>query len=221
MINIIIDDREHGSGVAEHLENYSSEATVECRRMKTGDYLIQPGSVMVERKTVDDLCVSIIDGRLFRQCRFLVAASDCPLLLIEGNLQERTVAVEDTALRGALLCLAQIFHLPAIYSRGPRDTAAALVQLGRQRMNRTNYQHWRSGRCPKNLIRQKLHVLQALPGVGPGLARKMLECLGSVRSVFSASQEELQSIEGIGSRRAARISEVIGASGPPNRDLNP
>ncbi len=223
MITIIIDDRERDSGVIECLNQQSQEIRIKTERQKTGDYRIISGaalsdSVLIERKTVDDFCISLIDGRLFRQAYLLLAGSDHPLMIVEGSWKDRAVAVEYPAIQGALLTLAQAFHLPLVYTRDPRDTAAALILLARQKLNRCKENRLRPGRTPKRLVRQKLHVLQALPGVGKQLAQAMLEHFGSVRAVFAATQKELQTMEGIGAKRAARIIEVIATSIQPGKN---
>ncbi len=217
MITIIIDDRERDSGVIECLNQQSQEIEIRIERQRTGDYRILPGSflsnsVLVERKTVDDFCVSLIDGRLFKQTRFLLAGSNHPLMIIEGTWRDRAIAVEYPAIQGALLTLALTFHLPLVYTSDPRDTAASLLTIARQKQNQYKEPRFHAGRTPKRLIRQKLHVLQALPGMGKQLAQTTLEHFGSVRAVFAADRTELQTVEGIGKKRAAQIIKVIATS---------
>lgn len=51
----------------------------------------------------------------------------------------------------------------------------------------------------------QLQILQALPGIGPGTAGRLLERFGSVRAVLSASLEDLVGVPGIEAGRAEAI----------------
>jgi ERCC4-type nuclease len=48
-----------------------------------------------------------------------------------------------------------------------------------------------------------------LPGVGADRAQKLLERFKTVRACFTASPMELSEVEGIGSKTAAAIDQVI------------
>jgi ERCC4-type nuclease len=62
---IAIDDRERGSGVVEALRNHPNVELI-VRRLALGDYLIAR-TLVVERKTLSDFALSVVDGRLFTQ----------------------------------------------------------------------------------------------------------------------------------------------------------
>ncbi len=64
-INIIADDREHKSEVIKSLMGIEN-VEVCIRRLGIGDYQVEK-RVIVERKTLKDFAISIIDGRLFKQ----------------------------------------------------------------------------------------------------------------------------------------------------------
>jgi ERCC4-type nuclease len=52
-------------------------------------------------------------------------------------------------------------------------------------------------------------VLQGLSGVGPALAHRLLLEFGSVERVITASEEALMRVRGVGSKKAARIRELV------------
>ena len=56
---------------------------------------------------------------------------------------------------------------------------------------------------------RKLYLLQGLPGIGPRMAKRMLEYFGSVENVFAADEQELTRVEGIGKKKAAKIRSII------------
>jgi ERCC4-type nuclease len=51
--------------------------------------------------------------------------------------------------------------------------------------------------------------LQGLSGVGPALAQRLLIKFGSVERVVTADEATLTQVSGIGSRKAARIRELV------------
>ncbi len=62
---ITVDDRERSSGVAEGLSRRPG-VKITSRRLPLGDYEVD-STLIVERKTLGDFAVSVLDGRLFRQ----------------------------------------------------------------------------------------------------------------------------------------------------------
>ncbi len=214
MFEIIVDDRERRSGVHGYLEAASSaHVRIKLSRLRAGDYLILPGATLVERKTVDDFCLSLVDGRLFRQAYRLVAGEEAPLMVIEGRWEKRCMAVGGAAIQGALLTLAQIFRLPLVYTRDPQDTATALLILARQWESHGSRGDIRGRRKSRRSSGASLQVLQSLPGVGRSLAVSLHAHFGSARGVFNAAVQDLQGVPGVGSKRAARIFEV--STAPP------
>ena len=60
-----------------------------------------------------------------------------------------------------------------------------------------------------SLLEMQHFVVESLPMVGPGLAKKLLEYFGSVEAVFAASEAELQKVENVGEKRAKEIRKLI------------
>ena len=71
---IYADDRERPSGIPEILRERFRMSVVESR-LPFGDYWLGSG-IMVERKTLEDFALSIIDGRLFRQIQRMKQLTD-------------------------------------------------------------------------------------------------------------------------------------------------
>ena len=59
------------------------------------------------------------------------------------------------------------------------------------------------------LKEQQEYIISALPGVGPALAKPLLKRFGSVKSVVTASEEELKEVEKIGEKKAKDIQSVL------------
>jgi ERCC4-type nuclease len=54
-------------------------------------------------------------------------------------------------------------------------------------------------------------MLQGFPGIGPHLAKRLLNHFGSVAAVLSASSETLKGVKGVGRATAETIREVLDA----------
>ena len=80
---VIIDHRENAEVLTNGLRAiYHVDIAIE--QLELGDYKIFPDT-LVERKTIDDFCLSIIDGRLFKQAYRLAHYTQNPVLLLEGE----------------------------------------------------------------------------------------------------------------------------------------
>jgi Fanconi anemia group M protein len=62
-----------------------------------------------------------------------------------------------------------------IFSKTPQGTAEILIIAGIHDVKCRNDTLKRVGRKPKRMQTRKLYLLQGLPGVGPRMAKRMLE----------------------------------------------
>jgi DNA excision repair protein ERCC-4 len=204
-MHILIDHREKSSGLVEHLRD---DFEIEMGHLFCGDYLINK-RILVERKTARDMALSIIDTRLFRQARKLKNSSYRSVLLVEGDPFQTDLDISKNAMRGALLSIGGIWQLPVIFSKSPEETRDTLVSLGNQDMKYCDVLLLRGGYRPRRLQTRQLYLLQGLPYVGPVLAKRLLEHLGTPFEVMNASPEELSAVKGIGPEKARVIREVL------------
>ncbi|MEI8241920.1 MAG: ERCC4 domain-containing protein [bacterium] len=210
-VRIICDDRERSSGVVDELRKLPATDVV-VRRLLAGDYLID-GRVLVERKTVHDFAVSIMDGRLFQQATRLVRTMPGRVVvLLEGD---RSVLSEPglrrESVQGALVTLSVVLGIPVLRAKDAAETARILryttEQLRRAGANTIR----RAGYRPRRLRARQLFILQGLPGVGPERAARLLDACGSVAGVFAADEKALAQIRGIGQHTAAAIHLLMHA----------
>lgn len=207
-MEIIVDDRESNAGVLEHLQAIET-LTVEVRRLSIGDYLIDR-RVVFERKTLHDLAISIIDGRLFNQACRLVSCPYRPVYIIEGQASDMAVSgIRREAYQGAVIGLTVLFNLPLLRSNNAEETAR-LIGYAAGQMDRTaKGALYRPGSRPKGKRKRQLHILQGLPGVGPERAARLLDMFGSVEAVFCARKDDLSQVEGVGQKTAGIIRELL------------
>jgi DNA excision repair protein ERCC-4 len=208
-VEIVVDDRERPSGVIAELEK-AGKAIVKVERLSVGDYCVD-SAVIIERKTAADFAQSLMDGRLFSQAGRMASSPFRPAYIIEGTSAEwGGLRVPREALQGALVTLMLIFDVPVFRSTEPAETARLIYYIGSQmvRLRDPGYTPYRQAKAKRRKTRQ-LRVLQSLPGVGADRAKKLLQRFGTVRACIAATPAELCEVEGIGSKTAAAIDQVI------------
>lgn len=207
-IIIEVDYRERNAGIIEILRA-KEDIIVEEKKLSMGDYLINK-RITVERKTTKDFVMSIIDGRLFTQASCLKRHAEIPFMVIEGvNLFCTGYEIDPQAIKGAIVSMSVSWQIPIIFSKTPHGTAEILIMAGIHDVRYCDDILKRMGRKPKRMQTRKLYLLQGLPGIGPMMAKRMLAHFGSVEKVFTADEQELVSVEGIGAKKAAKIREII------------
>ena len=208
-VEIVVDDRERPSGVLAELEK-AGKAIVKIEHLSVGDYCVD-GAVLIERKTAADFAQSLMDGRLFSQAGRMSSSPFRPAYIIEGTSAEWAgLGVSREALQGALVALMLIFDVPVFRSTDPAESARLIYYIGSQlvRLRDPGHVPYRQAKAKRKKTRQ-LRILQSLPGVGADRAKKLLERFGTVRACLTASPAELSEVEGIGSKTAAAIDQVV------------
>uniref|UniRef100_A9A9R8 ERCC4 domain protein n=1 Tax=Methanococcus maripaludis (strain C6 / ATCC BAA-1332) TaxID=444158 RepID=A9A9R8_METM6 len=197
---IILDSRER------HIGRYLSEkAEVEFKTLEIGDYILSD-RVAVERKTAEDFENSIIDKRLFNQVMDL-KKYERPLMIIEGN---EFVRIHENAIRGMMFSIMIDYQIPIMFSRDIEDTADILVKLAeREQIKEKREISIRYGKRPMSLKERQKFLVEGLPDVGPVMAENLLDNFNSVENIFTASEEELKSVDGVGPITAKKIKEVV------------
>jgi len=209
---IAVDDRERGSGVIEALRTHPNvELTV--RRLELGDYFIDR-TLIVERKTLSDFALSVVDGRLFTQASRLARTDRArPCFILEGAERDHpNLVISRSAMQGAIIALTVVFGLPLLRSTCPRETADLILYAADQLQRRSSTSPKRQGYNPKGLARQQSLLLQAIPEIGPARAKLLLETFGSTAGVASATVEYLRAVEGIGESASKNIYRVFHGS---------
>jgi ERCC4-type nuclease len=169
-----------------------------------------------ERKTLLDFAASIMDGRLFSQAHKLARATVPAAIILEGRASDLTACrVSREALQGAMVSLSLIFRLPVLRSMEAGETAKLLLYTSQQIWRHEQDYAFRAGRRPKNRRRRQLRILQGLPGVGPDRAVRLLDAFGSVEAVMTADPDCLAGVEGIGTKTASAIRQVLSESPVP------
>ncbi|MBS3128560.1 hypothetical protein J4410_05420, partial [Candidatus Woesearchaeota archaeon] len=205
---IVVDHREKGSPVLKQLLDLGCHIKLE--QLKSADFLLS-GRVGVEYKTTEDFVNSIIDGRLLAQMKELKENFERPLLIIEGNEEVYYVRkIHTNAIRGMLAAITISFGIPLLQTKSPQETAGILALIAKREQEFENRDvNLRGEKKPLSLKELQEYIVSSLPGIGPKLAKPLLEKFGSVKNIVNASLDELKEIELIGEKKAQRIREVL------------
>ena len=206
-MNVVIDHRE-----PEVFRNLFAETdVVSTAQLECGDFLIND-RWLFERKTIRDLCVSLVDGRLFKQALALLKTESHPVVILEGR--SRDVAKSKMGrepVQGALITLTVFFGLPVLRSFDPEETVRLMRYTVEQDVRLAAGAVHRFGYRPKKNRARRLYVLQGLPCIGKKRAEALLDYFGCIESVMCASEEQLANVEGIGLSTAQAIRNMVGA----------
>ena len=205
---ILVDHREKGSPVVKQLVDMGCQLKLE--QLQSADYVVS-GRVGVEYKTAEDFINSIIDGRLLAQMKELKQHFERPLLIIEGDSDLYHLRnVHMNSIRGMLAAITISFGIPLLQTKTPQETANIIAVIAKREQEYENRDiNLRGEKKPLSLKELQEYVISSLPGIGPRLAKPLLEHFGSVKKIVNASLDELKEIELIGEKKAQRIREVL------------
>ncbi|ASJ07459.1 DEAD/DEAH box helicase [Thermococcus pacificus] len=207
-IVVYVDNRELRSGVPKHLKELGAD--VEVRTLDVADYVVSE-DVGIERKSANDFIQSIIDGRLFDQVERLKRAYEKPVIIIEGELYGIR-NVHPNAIRGAITAVTLDWGVPILFSSGVKETAQFIYLMAkREQEERKKEVRLRSEKKALTLAERQRLIVEGLPNVSATLAKRLLKHFGNVERVFTATEEELKEVEGIGPKKAREIRRVITA----------
>jgi ERCC4-type nuclease len=207
-IAVEVDHRESTGHVLPVLQNCSG-LNVTLNHLPLGDYLVD-GRFLFERKTMSDLVVSIIAGRLFDQAVRLARAPVRAAMILEGTSRDLAESgMHWESIQGALVTLTFFCGIPLLRTRTAEETVQTMLFAARQGRSVALGALPRGGYRPRSKRARQLFILQGLPGVGPRRAQRLLERFGSVEAVIKARMEDLGVISGIGERTARQIRWAV------------
>lgn len=192
---------------------FADHDIVSTEQLTCGDFLVD-GQWVFERKTIPDLCRSLVDGRLFKQGLHLLQSEQHPVVILEGRSSDiKECGVRREAVQGALITLSIFFGLPVLRSLEPEETVRLIRYTVEQGVRFAEGGVQRAGYRPKGKKARQLYVLQSLPGIGKKRAEALLEHFGGIEAVMSATENELSEVEGIGDPTAEKIRNLVQETG--------
>jgi ERCC4-type nuclease len=208
-VRIVVDHRESKNHVFRNLKEFDVDLI--RKQLKTGDYVCSD-RVCVERKTIPDFIQSIIDQRIFKQVSEISECFEKPLMILEGNpdllFLERNV--HPNTIRGALASIAIDYKIPIIWTRNAKETANQIYWIAYR--EQVKEKRSLAIRCPRKFVdvrRQQEFLIAGLPYINTKLSRNLLKKFKTPKKVFSAKEDRLMKVEGIGKGKAKGIWELL------------
>jgi Fanconi anemia group M protein len=203
---VIVDHRELNGSLARLLAQEG--ISLEPSTVAVGD-LVVSNRLVVERKTARDFVESVIDGRLMDQARTLKKNYDAPVVIVEGDPFATSMQVSEEAISGAIAALGTSFNVPVLTVEDTRRAAQVVTAMARREHEESGPPKLRHDTGGRSLPDQQQFLLEGLPKVSSTLARRLLEHFGSPGAALSATEEELEDVDGIGPTTATAIHEVL------------
>ncbi len=205
-ISILVDHRERCSGIPAILRARGVDVREE--QLPVGDYIISD-RIAVERKRAGDFLDSLVGQRLFDQVSRLADAYPRPTLVIEGDgLFDRDI--HERAIYGAISSIVIDYRFSIFTAADPTETARLLYGMAYREQVKTGTPVALRGSTPTRSLReQQRYVVEGLPFVSAVSSQKLLDYFGSVRRVINATCQELQEIDGIGTKKAREIKRIV------------
>lgn len=206
-ILIFADNREFQSNIAKELAR--KDCTVRPQQLEVGDFILSE-RVCIERKTAEDFLSSVFDQRIFEQLKELKRNFERPLLLIEGeNLYDKR-DVHPNSVRGCLASIAVDMEVPTLWSKSEKDSAELLFWIARrEQVEEDRDVSLRGEKQPVTLEEKQLYLVSGLPGIDRKMAERLLEEFGTPEKVFTAGEDELKEVKGIGEKTARNLRQVL------------
>jgi DNA excision repair protein ERCC-4 len=212
-LEVSIDDREPLSIEKELLGK--GNLLVIRKRLEIGDYIFD-NDLIVERKTIQDFCISIKDGRLFNQLGRLANSETPGILILEGKQKEfKKTDFSVHAIQGILVSISLGFKIPILRSKSIKETVEIMLQ-GYKQLTKMNLQkqmvYPRKGNFKKKkdqCMEQKVHILEGFPGIGAERAILLIKKFQTLDRVFQSGKEEFLSLKGIGINTWERFQEIL------------
>lgn len=211
MVIVYVDERERNSRVPQILS--SRGITTIFKMLDVGDYIISE-KTGIERKTAEDFIKSLLDGRLFDQASRLQETFEKPIIIIEGNIFKADLGkMRRSSITGALVTLIIDMNIVVIQTRNEFETAEIIRQIALHDQQKKRVSTIVRPSKPRlsTVEEWQIYILQCFPNIGPKIALRILEELGSIHRFCNASLSELMRIEGLGEKKASEIYQIIHA----------
>lgn len=210
--NLIIfaDSREGGSKVIKKIKEMGFD--IQLKTMTTADFIVS-SRVAIERKTTRDFVDSIIDKRLLHQLKDLKQNYEKPLIIIEGEEDLYSMRkIHPNAIRGMLSTIAISYGIPILQTKSPEDTAELIMSIAKREQNFKEREFGvRTEQKPQTTKEQQEFIIESLPGIGPSLAKSLLNEFGSVKEIINSKPEHLIKLDQLGNKKAEDIIRILNA----------
>lgn len=207
-ITVFVDTREN-QNIVKYLKDCG--ASVKVKQLLVGDYICS-NRVGIEKKTIRDFLGSISNQRIFKQIKEMRESFERPLFMIEGNPEMLYFEnnIHPNSIRGVLSSIAVDNNIPIIWSSNVKESAEMIYWIAKREQTdrKSNIAIRTKSKQNSDSLLQEF-IVSGLPGTSNVLSKRLLKKFKTVKKVFSASEEKLQKVEGLGKEKAKKIWEIL------------
>ncbi|MBN2154776.1 MAG: DEAD/DEAH box helicase family protein [Candidatus Lokiarchaeota archaeon] len=201
---IIADTRETQSPVVRELAVKGMDVIL--KTLNVADYILSE-QVGVERKTDSDFVESLKDGRLFDELHHLSQSFHIPILILEGNPVNQ-FSISKTAILGALASIIVNMRISVLYTQSATETADLLIALEKKiHQEKTPIGKVYTKKTTSEAEAQE-QIISGIPGINIYRAQELLTAFSTLENIFTAAEDELEQVPGIGKKTAKKIREI-------------
>ncbi len=207
-LKVYVDYREKANPVVKELLELGMNVKLET--LSSGDYLVS-GKAAIEFKKTEDFVNSIIDGRLLQQIKSMKEAYEKPLLIVEGEQDIYSVRnIHPNAIRGMLATIAVSYGIPILQTKNFKETASLIYFIAKREQEESigDFSN-HANRKPSTLAEQQEYFISSLPNLGLNIAKDLLKEFKTVKNIVNATSEELQKVDNLGEKKAAKLKDVF------------
>jgi ERCC4-type nuclease len=211
----IYDKREERSGRPQQVINamkaWGEEMKVVPVVLPIGDYIIN--GACIEYKTAEDFIQSKISGHLDVQLFNMSARYPNSYLVVEGNVQAQAGgrvhynAILSSLIGASFRRSSHGFH--GMINKIDIETQDDFPYVIKFMMKKEHIRYPPPLKVPVNKKEMVVATLSTIPSIRTVRARALIEHFGSLRAVFNATQDELESVSGVGSGTAEKLLEYV------------
>jgi len=175
------------------------------------DRYILSKRLAIERRTGSSFLRGIMEKTLFTSSIYLREHFELPVLIIEGKVNYEYTGFDPQAVRGALSSMVLLYGLSVLATADLEETVQLITMMARQEQIGIPEISLIPKRKATDLPDMQRRLVEMLPGSGMVMAKQLLQRFGSVKRIVNASQAELLSQRGLGSKKVKQIHQVLDA----------
>ena len=118
--------------------------------------------------------------------------------------------VHPNAIRGMIATISINYGIPILYTDSPKETSALMAVIAKREQIDVGMKDFALHTTkPKNESEMQEYIVGSLPGVGPTLAKPLLEKFKTVKRIMNAPKESLEKVDLIGPKKAKKIRDIV------------
>jgi len=175
------------------------------------DRYILSERLAIDRRTGSSFMRGIMEKTLFTSAIYLQEHFAIPIMIMEGEVNYEYSMFTPQAIRGAVSSMMVLYGLNILTTKNLEETVELIAMIARHEQIGIPDISLIPKRKAMTLPDMQRRVIEMLPGCGMVMARELLQHFGSVNRIANLTEEELLTVRGIGTKKAAEMYRVLNA----------